>query len=113
MRNESRPSGEVLYDLSGSYTINTLTSNELTLSDPAAVNPDWGVLENEYGGVSPELIVTVQAQKERWVGWMTVESATPISRAICSIVALNGLYADKRPAAVSPGCGCAAGGSSA
>ncbi len=90
----TRPSGEVLYDLSGSYAINTLTSNELTLSDPAAVNPDWGVLENEYGGVSPELIVTVQAQKERWVGWMTVESATPISRAICNIVALNGLYAD-------------------
>ncbi|HCA17215.1 MAG TPA: hypothetical protein DEO64_08795 [Alcaligenes faecalis] len=90
----TRPSGEVLYDLSGSYAINTLTSNELTLSDPAAVNRDWGVLDNEYGGVSPELIVTVQAQKQRWVGWMTVESATPISRAICNIVALNGLYAD-------------------
>lgn len=90
----TRPSGEALYDLSGAYIINTLTSNELTLSDPAAVNPDWNVLENDYGGVSPELIVTVQAQKERWVGWMTVESATPISRAICNIIALNGLYAD-------------------
>lgn len=90
----TRPSGEVLYDLSGTYTINTLTNNELSLSDPASVNADWNVLESEYGGISPELIVTVQAQKERWVGWMTVESATPISRAICNIVALNGLYAD-------------------
>ncbi len=36
----TRPSGDVLYDLSGTYTINTLTNNELTLSDPAAVNPD-------------------------------------------------------------------------
>ncbi|ARP53686.1 hypothetical protein ALFP_1799 [Alcaligenes faecalis] len=90
----TRPSGDVLYDLSGEYIINTLTSNELSLSDPAAVNPDWTVLENDYGGVTPELIVTAQGQKERWVGWMTVESATPISRAICNIVALNGLYAD-------------------
>lgn len=90
----TRPSGEVLYDLSGEYIINTLTSNELSLSDPATINPDWTVLENDYGGVTPELIVTAQGQKERWVGWMTVESATPISRAICNIVALNGLYAD-------------------
>lgn len=90
----TRPSGEVLYDLSGTYTINTLTNNELSLSDPASVNADWNVLESEYGGISPELIVTVQAQKERWVGWMTVESATPISRAVCNIIALNGLYAD-------------------
>lgn len=90
----TRPSGDVLYDLSGEYIINTLTSSELSLSDPAAVNPDWTVLESDYGGVTPELIVTAQGQKERWVGWMTVESATPISRAICNIVALNGLYAD-------------------
>lgn len=90
----TRPSGEVLYDLSGEYIINTLTSNELSLADPAAVNPDWTVLENDYGGVTPELIVTAQGQKDRYVGWMTVESAAPISRAICNIVALNGLYAD-------------------
>ncbi len=90
----TRPSGEVLYDLSGSYTINTLNSSELTLSNPSADNPDWLVLADEYGGVSETLTVTIEAQKERWVGWMIAESATPIRRAICNLVALNGLYAD-------------------
>lgn len=90
----TRPSGEVLYDLSGTYTINTLNSDVLTLSNPSAVNPDWDVMANEYGGSSDTLTVTIEAQKERWVGWMIAESATPIRRAICNLVALNGLYAD-------------------
>ena len=90
----TRASGEVLYDLSGTYVINTLNSSELTLSNPSADNPDWLVLADEYGGVSETLTVTIEAQKERYVGWMQTESAAPIRRAICNLVALNGLYAD-------------------
>ncbi len=90
----TRPSGTILYDLSGVYTINTLTSNLLTLSDPASVNADWDVLANDYGGVSPTLTTQIEAQAERWIGWFIVESVEPVSRAIANIVALNGLYAD-------------------
>lgn len=90
----TRPSGAILYNLSGVYTINTLTAGLLTLSDPAGVNADWNVMADSYGGVSPTLTTHIQAQAERWIGWFIVESVEPVSRAIANVVALNGLYAD-------------------
>lgn len=90
----TRPSNVVLFDLSGVYTINTLTSSLLTLDNPSAVNPAWDTLQNDYGGVSVVMNPTISTTGERWVGWFTVESVQPITRVIANVIALNGLYKD-------------------
>lgn len=90
----SRTSGVVLFDLSGTYLVTTVTSGLLTLNNPSAVNADWNVLEDDYGGISAVLNPTITTTGERWVGWFTVESIRPISRIISNVVALNGLYKD-------------------
>jgi len=90
----SRTSGVVLFDLSGVYLVTTVTSGLLTLNNPSAVNADWDVLQDDYGGVSAVLNPTITTTGERWVGWFTVESIRPISRIISNVVALNGLYKD-------------------
>lgn len=90
----TRPSDIVQFDLSGTYTINTLTSSLLTLDNPSAINPAWNTLENDYGGVSVVINPTISTTGERWIGWFTVESVQPITRVIANIIALNGLYKD-------------------
>ncbi|NYT76562.1 hypothetical protein H0A71_06125 [Alcaligenaceae bacterium] len=87
----TRPSTDIIYDLSGVYTIATLSGDLLTLDNPAAVNPDWDVMTDDYGGISPTLQVTIEASKERWVGWLELESVEPIDRLITNIVS-QGLY---------------------
>ncbi len=90
----SRPSGLVQFDLSGTYVVNTVTSTTLTLNNPVAVNPDWDVMLNDYGGQSQSIRPVIVTVGERWVGWMEVRSINYIDEIIANIVALNGLYAD-------------------
>ncbi|KCB53054.1 hypothetical protein L537_3356 [Bordetella hinzii 1277] len=90
----TRPSDQVQFDLSGTYTINTVTSSSLTLNDAVVVNPQWQVLADQYGGVSKVLYPVITTTGERWVGWFTVEGVKPITRLIANLVALNGLYKD-------------------
>lgn len=90
----SRPSGVVQFDLSGTYVVNTVTSTTLTLNNPVAVNPDWDVMLNDYGGQSNTLRPVIATAGQRWVGWFSVKSIDPVDEIIANIVALNGLYAD-------------------
>lgn len=90
----TRPSGVVQFDLSGQYTVTTVTGSLLTLNNPAGVNPAWTVMQTEYGGQSVVMNPTISTTGERWVGWFSVESVRPISRIISNVIALNGLYKD-------------------
>ncbi len=89
-----RLSGVVLFDLSGTYSINTVVSDRITLVDAVAVNPDWQVLADDYGGVSDEMLPRLYTSGDRWVGPITLQTVKPITRAIVNFVALNGLYTD-------------------
>lgn len=89
----SRPSGIVQFDLSGTYTINTVTGTTITLDNPSAVNPDWTVMQDDYGGVSRALNPIIVTTGERWVGWFTVQMLEPMDRFISNAVAINGMYA--------------------
>ncbi|SUX92013.1 Uncharacterised protein [Bordetella trematum] len=80
----TRPSDELLFDLSGSYTVSTVTSNVLSLADPVASNPDWEVVRDDFGGQSAVLFPVITTTGERWVGWMTVESTRPITRLLAT-----------------------------
>lgn len=90
----TRPSGVVQFDLSGTYTINTLTSSSMTLNDPASVNTDWNVLEDEYGGISRQLRPRIFTSGERWIDGGVLSAAEPIRGFIANMVALQGMYAD-------------------
>lgn len=90
----SRPSGVVQFDLSGTYTINTITSSEISLDNPSAVNPGWTTMTDDYGGQSNLLNPVIVTTGERWVGWFSIESLRPITRIISNVIALNGLYKD-------------------
>lgn len=90
----TRPSDIIQFDLSGTYTINTLTSSLLTLDNPSAVNAAWDTLQNDYGGVSVVMNPTITTTGVRWIGWFTVESVQPITRVIANVIALNGMYKD-------------------
>lgn len=90
----TRPSDIVQFDLSGTYAVTTVTSALLTLNTPSAVNLDWTVMQDSYGGQSAVLNPTITTTGERWVGWFIVESVRPITRIISNVIALNGLYKD-------------------
>ncbi|WP_066420840.1 host specificity factor TipJ family phage tail protein, partial [Bordetella ansorpii] len=90
----SRPSGVILFDLSGQYTINTVVGDKITLNDPAGSNADWTVMATQFGGQSVTLFPDLATTAERWIGWFTVRSERPIRRLIANVVALNGLYSD-------------------
>lgn len=90
----SRPSGVVQFDLSGTYTINTITSSEISLDNPSSVNPGWTIMTDDYGGQSNLLNPVIVTTGERWVGWFSIESLRPITRVISNVIALNGLYKD-------------------
>lgn len=89
----TRPSSVVQFDLSGTYTINTVTGDVLTLDNPAAVNADWTVMQTSYGGQSNPLNPVIVTTGERWIGWFTVLMQEPMDRFISNAVALNGMYA--------------------
>jgi hypothetical protein len=90
----TRPSDNVQFDLSGNYTVTTVTSGLLTLNTPSAVNPDWIVMQGSFGGQSTVMNPTISTTGERWIGWFTIESVRPITRIISNVIALNGLYKD-------------------
>jgi hypothetical protein len=90
----TRPSDVVQFDLSGQYTVTTVTSTLLTLNNPVGVNPAWTVMQTEYGGQSVVMNPTISTTGERWIGWITVQSVQPVSRVIANNVALGGMYKD-------------------
>ncbi len=90
----SRPSGVVQFDLSGTYSVNTVSADVMTLSSPASVNPDWTVMADDYGGQSQVLNPLLFTSGDRWVGEFTLRSNEPIRRLVSNFVAQNGLFAD-------------------
>lgn len=90
----TRPSDVVQFDLSGTYTINTVVGDRITLNDPASVNSGWTTMATSYGGTSVVMNPVITTAAERWIGWFTVRSDRPIVRLLANVVALNGLYSD-------------------
>lgn len=88
----TRPSGVVQFNLAGTYVVNTVSANVITLNNPSAVNSDWEVMENDYGGQSQTMRPVISTSGVRWVGWFNVEMQEPIHGFIANVLALNGLY---------------------
>lgn len=74
--------------LDGTYTILSVSGDEIVLSNPTLVNPTWDNINVATQYASPAL----STSGERWIGWFEVPG-TP-DRLLFNIVALNGLYED-------------------
>ena len=82
------PNGAEIYNLSGIYEILSVSDTIVTLSNPSAVNPQWGsIAVTNY--ISPILSTT----GSKWVGPFVLEK-TDLSHVFANFVALNGLYKD-------------------
>lgn len=82
------PNGAEIYNLSGIYEILSVSDTIVTLSNPSAVNPQWGsITVTNY--ISPILSTT----GPKWVGPFVLEK-TDLSQVFANFVALNGLYKD-------------------
>jgi len=82
------PNGAEIYNLSGVYTILSVSDSVVTLSNPSAVNPAWGTITTT-NYISPTLSTT----GAKWVGPFVLDK-TDLSEVFANFVALQGLYKD-------------------
>ncbi len=79
------------YDLNGTYSVLSVADDRMTLSNPAAVNPNWLKLKElsnqQTGALSPKL----SSIGEKWIGPFILDNIER-SRVIFNFVASNGLY---------------------
>ncbi|RZS80660.1 host specificity factor TipJ family phage tail protein [Pigmentiphaga kullae] len=90
----SRNDGTILFDLTGTYVITAITANNITLQTPSVVNPDWEILNDDFGGVSGVMRPDLYTSGDRRVGEFTLSASEPIRRLISNFVAYQGLFAD-------------------
>jgi hypothetical protein len=74
-------------DLAGSYTIVSVTTNQIVLSNPNIVNPDWDDLTEATDYSSPSLNTT----GEVWVGWFDID-ALNMDKVAFNVIAPQGMY---------------------
>lgn len=86
------PVGDVVtYSLNGVYVISALTETQVTLSNPAAINPDWQKLDDN-ADFTVETEATISTKSEaQWQGWFYTASKDH-DRALINIRAPQGLY---------------------
>lgn len=82
------PDGTAIFDLSGTYDVLSVSSDVIRLSNPAAVNANWGTIATtDY--VSPLLLTS----GDKWIGPFTIDSNN-VNQVFANFVAMNGLYKD-------------------
>lgn len=78
-------------NLNGTYTVLSVTTGQIVLSNPAAVNSNWNDLDNLSGDRTADLSPVITSTAEKWVGPfdLTMESR---NRVIVNIKANSGIY---------------------
>lgn len=80
-------------NLAGAYKVQTVTPTEITLVNPAGVNPDWGLL-SRFPGLQTRLLSPYVAKSGgNWLGPFIVESADT-TILVANFVAMGGLFKD-------------------
>lgn len=84
-------------DLSGEYTISSLTDTELTLVNPSAINSDW----DRISDITPQQItefsnrkVSFISSKDNFIGWYYAGSKDSTGF-LLNFLAQNGIYQDE------------------
>ena len=81
------PSTSSSLNLNGQYTITSVSNNEIILSSPITVNPDWGLLENN----PITFTATISSLADKWIGPFVVEGQN-INKIYANFVGLNGIF---------------------
>ncbi len=87
------PAGQTTIDLSGTYTILSVSSSTIVLSNPSSVNSDWNTLANFTSGETAYISPILSTSGSKWVGPFTLDSSD-LDKIFSNFVALNGLYKD-------------------
>lgn len=85
-------------DLSGEYTISSLTTTELTLLNPATVNSDWNRLDEITAQQASNFAsqrVSFISSKNNFIGWYYAGSQETTGF-IINFLAQNGIYQDDK-----------------
>lgn len=80
-------------DLNGTYTILSVGSTTIALSNPAAVNSDWYKLNELTDDETPYGSPTLSTSGNKWVGPFFID-VTDLEEVYSNFIALNGLYKD-------------------
>ena len=87
------PSGQTTIDLAGTYTVLSVTSNIITLSNPSTVNTDWNTLASFASGQTDFISPVIETTSDKWIGPFVLDR-NDLTAVYANFVALNGLYKD-------------------
>ena len=85
-------------DLSGTYTISSVSSNDITLVNPASVNPDWLLLSSLTQQQIADMLgrsITFKGTSENFIGWYYAGNKDTEGM-ILNFLAANGIYEGDR-----------------
>ena len=85
-------------DLSGTYTISSVSSNDITLVNPASVNPDWLLLSSLTQQQIADMLgrsVTFKGTSENFIGWYYAGNKDTEGMML-NFLAANGIYEGDR-----------------
>lgn len=82
----------IKYSLNGSYTISAITTEQITLENPSAINADWGMLATNTDFATSNNKAAISTETSGlWQGWYYTDS-TDHDSAYVNIVAPSGLW---------------------
>lgn len=85
-------------DLSGTYTISSVSSNDITLVNPASVNPDWLLLSSLTQQQIADMLgrsIAFKGTSENFIGWYYAGNKDTEGM-ILNFLAANGIYEGDR-----------------
>jgi hypothetical protein len=87
------PATSTHYNLSGTFTISTVSTTEIVLSSPEASNAVWATLDDITGNETASVQSSLSGSGVGWVGPFVLDVDT-LDQVLLNFVALNGLYKD-------------------
>jgi len=81
-------------DLSGTYTISSVSANDITLVNPASVNPDWLLLSSLTQQQIADMLgrsITFKGTSENFIGWYYAGNKDTEGMML-NFLAANGIY---------------------
>ena len=85
-------------DLSGTYTISSVSANDITLVNPASVNPDWLLLSSLTQQQIADMLgrsITFKGTSENFIGWYYAGNKDTEGMML-NFLAANGIYEGDR-----------------
>jgi len=85
-------------DLSGTYTISSVSANDITLVNPASVNPDWLLLSSLTQQQIADMLgrsITFKGTNENFIGWYYAGNKDTEGMML-NFLAANGIYEGDR-----------------